>query len=212
MYWGRANHFRQRESLFVQPSEQVFEVHYAGDRVEIPVGHRIGVEQVVFDDLFDLVVRGVDVQPHQFAAVRHDRPYVAVAEVEYAFHDVLFDFLDLAADGSFLMIALISSSVTLLSPSVLIPSRRSMPEVLFDSSHTNGARFRQYVHRPRHQFGDLFGSLHPDSFRDELPDDQRQVSDDRATISVWAMATACVRSGSIVAITLPKFCASTSPE
>lgn len=99
---GRANHFRQRESLFVQPSEQVFEVHYAGDRVEIPVGHRIGVEQVVFDDLFDLVVRGVDVQPHQFAAVRHDRPYVAVAEVEYAFHDVLFDFLDLAADGSFL--------------------------------------------------------------------------------------------------------------
>ena len=70
--------------------------------VEVAAGG--GVERVGFpaDQLADLCGRHGGVYPCDFAAVRHDRPYVAVAEVEYAFHDVLFDFLDLAADGSFL--------------------------------------------------------------------------------------------------------------
>ena len=69
---GRAQYLPQGEARRVQLAEQVFEVDHAHDVVERMVGYRIGVVEVTLHNAFDLLVVVRNVEPYQFAAMRHD--------------------------------------------------------------------------------------------------------------------------------------------
>ena len=173
-----AHHLRQRESGFVEPAEQVLEVDYSDDRVEVAVGYGVGVEQVVLDDVLDLVAGGVRVEPYHVAAVGHDRSDVAIAQVEHAFDDVLLDLFDLAFGGAFLNDRLdlflgYPVSVDRIDTQYAKHAGRAFRQQPDERQRD----LRQQAHRPRHDLGYAFRGAHADSLGNQLAQNQRQISD-----------------------------------
>ena len=118
-------------------AEEVLEVYHAGQPVEVAAGG--GVERVGFpaDQLADLCGRHGGVYPCDFAAVRHDRTHLAVAEREYAADDLLFDDLHLSVFGSLLndRLDLLLGDLALRIP---YSEQAGDSSMLRESSHTKG--------------------------------------------------------------------------
>ena len=163
------------EILLADVREEVLEVYHAGQPVEVAAGG--GVERVGFpaDQLADLCGRHGGVYPCDFAAVRHDRTHLAVAEREYAADDLLFDDLHLSVFGSLLNDRL---DLLLGDLALRIPYSEQAGDKL-DAARKQPYEGRrhlgEHLHRPCDEYGDLFGAFHADALGHQLAEDDREV-------------------------------------
>ena len=169
----RAHQLPQVEIGAVHLSEQVFEVHHADDVVQFVVRHGIDVVQSLVDGLPNLLVRVVDVQPHEVAAVGHDGADVAVAQIEHSLHDVLLHLLNLAFLGPFLDDGL----YLLFRDAVLVgfvqPDEAQRGGSAFGQQPDEGGGYQgEQVHGTRHELGHPFRVDHPDALGHQLPEDE----------------------------------------
>ena len=90
----------QIERRGIEVQEEVFEVDHAQQFVQTAFADRVAVVGRAGHDFADFVGRHRHVDPHQLAAVRHDRLHCAVAQRKDAAHDLLLDLLHFAVFGA----------------------------------------------------------------------------------------------------------------
>ena len=146
---GLVYHLPEVESRLAYAEHIVLERKHAHHMVEVAVGDRIRLEEVLLDSFAYLLLSHLPVQPDYVAPEGHDRVHLQVAEGEDTLHDVLLYGRHLSLVGTLLdyrlYLLLCHLGLLLLDAEYLdyqCGALRKQP-------HEGGCYHRDHLHRPR---------------------------------------------------------------